>query len=154
MSEYGKYFTINKDIENIINNNEEKKVLKPLKKIIGFFNVIILINFFILQFSNAFDYNYYFQILLNELICIYLWTKIREITIKYHIQKIKLILFFILLFNIISFIYYFQYYNKNKSRHYFDFIIFLSIYLSDILFNILCLSFIFTKNKYINKNNI
>ena len=154
MSEYGKYFTINKDIENIINNNEEKKVLKPLKKIIGFFNLIILINFFILQFSNVLDYNYYFQILLNELICIYLWTKIREIKIKYHIQKIKLILFFILLFNIISFIYYFQYYNKNKSSHYFDFIIFLSIYLSDILFNILCLSFIFTINKYINKNNI
>ena len=93
MSEYGKYFTINKDIENIINNNEEKKVLKPLKKIIGFFNVIILINFFILQFSNVLDY---FQILLNELIFIYLWIEIREVKIKLHIQKIKLI--FILLF--------------------------------------------------------
>ena len=154
MSEKDKNMNIDKDFENIINNNKEKKALKPLKKLIGLFNLIILINFFILQFSNIFYYNYYFQLLLNELICIYFWIEIREIKIKYHFQKIKLILFFILLIDIISFIYYFKFYNKNKNRHYYDYIMFWSIYLSDILFNILCLSFIFNINKFFNNNNI
>ena len=154
MSENNSNTIIDKEFENIINNKEEKKILKPLKKLVGFFNLIILINFFILQFSNIFYYNYYFQLLLNELICIYLWIEIREIKIKYHFQKIKLIILFILLFDIISFIYYFKFYSKNKNKYYYDYIMFLSIYLSDILFNILCLSFIFTINKFFNNNNI
>ena len=154
MSENNSNTIIDKEFENIINNKEEKKILKPLKKLVGFFNLIILINFFILQFSNIFYYNYYFQLLLNELICIYLWIEIREIKIKYHFQKIKLIILFILLFDIISFIYYFKFYSKNKNKYYYDYIMFLNIYLSDILFHILCLSFIFTINKFFNNNNI
>ena len=154
MSENNSNTIIDKEFENIINNKEEKKILKPLKKLVGFFNLIILINFFILQFSNIFYYNYYFQLLLNELICIYLWIEKREIKFKYHFQKIKLILYFILLFDIISFIYYFKFYSKNKNKYYYDYIMFLNIYLSDILFHILCLSFIFTINKFFNNNNI
>ena len=154
MSENNSNTIIDKEFENIINNKEEKKILKPLKKLVGFFNLIILINFFIFQFSNIFYYNYYFQLLLNELICIYLWIEIREIKIKYHFQKIKLIILFILLFDIISFIYYFKFYSKNKNKYYYDYIMFLNIYLSDILFHILCLSFIFTINKFFNNNNI
>ena len=154
MSENNSNTIIDKEFENIINNKEEKKILKPLKKLVGFFNLIILINFFILQFSNIFYYNYYFQLLLNELRCIYLWIEIREIKIKYHFQKIKLVILFILLFDIISFIYYFKFYSKNKNKYYYDYIMFLNIYLSDILFHILCLSFIFTINKFFNNNNI
>ena len=144
-----------KEFETMIHIKNEKKILKPLKKIIGFFNIILLINFFILQFGNLSHFNYYIQILLNEIICIYLWIEIREIKIKYHINKAKIILFVVFLIDIISFLYQlknFPYDSLNKSL--FDFIMLLVIYLTDILFNLLCLYSLFSTNKFLNKNNI
>ena len=144
-----------KEFETMIHIKNEKKILKPLKKIIGFFNIILLINFFILQFGNLSHFNYYIQILLNEIICIYLWIEIREIKIKYHINKAKIILFVVFLIDIISFLYQlknFPYASLNKSL--FDFIMLLVIYLTDILFNLLCLYSLFSTNKFLNKNNI
>ena len=85
---------IENDFENILKNKFERKALKPLKKIIGLFNIFILINFFILQFNNISHINYYIQLLLNEFICIYLWVEIRNITLKYNINKIKLNILF------------------------------------------------------------
>ena len=142
------------EFETIINKNNEKKILKPLKKMIGFFNIILLINFFILQFNQVTNFNYYIQLLLNEIICIYLWIEIREIKIKYHINKVKIILFGVFLIDIISFLYQlkiFPYNSLNKSL--FDFIMLLVIYLTDILFVLLCLFSLFSTNKFLNKTN-
>ena len=152
---------IENDFENIIINNFERKALKPLKEIIGLFNIIILFNFFILQFNNISHINYYIQLLLNEVICIYLWIEIRKITIKYNINKIKFILLLVIIFGIISFIYQlktfpsteFNNFNKNNKK-YLDLIMLFLIYISDIFFNILCLLFIIARNNEIVDNNI
>ena len=152
---------IENDFENIIKNNFERKALKPLKKIIGLFNIIILFNFFILQFNNISHINYYIQLLLNEVICIYLWIEIRKIAIKSNINKIKLILLSVIIFGIISFIYQLKTFpstesnnfNKNNKK-YLDLIMLFLIYISDIFFNILCLLFLITKNNEIVDNNI
>ena len=152
---------IKKQYKNLININFEKKGLKPLKKLIGLFNIIILINFFILQFNNISHLNYYFQIILNEILCIYLWIEIRERLFKYHIGKIKIILFSILLLDIFLFIYQLKNFKlniqgndiKNDKLH-FDFIILIIIYITNILYNILCLLFIFTINKFFKENHI
>ena len=152
---------IENDFENIIKNNFERKALKPLKKIIGLFNIIILFNFFILQFNNISHINYYIQLLLNEVFCIYLWIEIRKITIKYNINKIKFILLSVIIFGIISFIYQLktfpstEFNNSNKNnKKYLDLIMLFLIYISDIFFNILCLLFIIARNNEIVDNNI
>ena len=152
---------IENDFENIIKNKFERKALKPLKKIIGLFNIFILINFFILQFNNISYINYYIQLLLNEFICIYLWTEIRRITLKYNINKIKFILLSVIIFGIISFIYQLKTFssteynniNKNNKKN-LDLIMLFLIYISNIFFNILCLYFLISKNNEIVNNNI
>ena len=142
------------EFETIINKNNEKKILKPLKKLIGFFNIILLLNFFILQFNNISNFNYYIQLLLNEIICIYLWTEIREIKIKHHINKAKIILFGVFLIDIISFLYQLKKYPYNSlNKSLFDFIMLLVIYLTDILFILLCLFSLFSTNKFLYKSN-
>ena len=152
---------IENNFENIIKNNFERKALKPLKKIIGLFNIFILINFFILQFNNISHLNYYIQLLLNEFICIYLWVEIRNITLKYNINKIKFILLSVIIFGIISFIYQLKTFSSTEfnnlnhnNKKYLDLIMLFLIYISNIFFNILCLFFLIKKSNEIVNNNI
>ena len=149
-----------KEFHKIIILNNEKKILKPLKKVIGLFNIIILINFFILQFNGISHFNFYLQLLLNEIICIYLWIEIREIKIKMHIYKTKLIIFIVLIFDIIYFLYQLKTFpsnilknNNNNKIPRLDFIMLFIIYLSDISFNIICLLFIYSIGKFFNNIN-
>ena len=152
---------IENDFENILKNKFERKALKPLKKIIGLFNIFILLNFFILQFNNISHINYYIQLLLNEFICIYLWVGIRNITLKYKFNKIKFILLSVIIFGIISFIYQLKTFSSTEfnnlnhnNKKYLDLIMLFLIYISNIFFNILCLFFLIKKSNEIVNNNI
>ena len=152
---------IENNFENIIKNSFERKALKPLKKIIGLFNIFILIYFFILQFNNISHLNYYIQLLLNEFICVYLWVEIRNITIKYNINKIKFILLSVIIFGIISFIYQLKTFPStesnnfnNNNKKYLDLLMLFLIYISNIFFNLLSLFFLIKKNNEIVNNNI
>ena len=140
-------YTNEKGFENLIIINYDKKALKPL---IGLFNLIILINFFILQFGNITHFNYYFQLILNEFICIYLWIEIRAIKVKYHINQIKIILFSDLLFSIIIFIYKLKTVSSKFIGINLDFIMLIIIFLSDTFFIIIFLICCFNISKYLN----
>ena len=132
------------DVNFILKQKSLYKQLKPVRSIIVLYSILILIDLFILQAFRLSNNNYYITFLTNEIICFYLWTKIRSVELRQDVTKIKIIFVINLLFELIIFSFGF----KNRKIHsLLDLFMFWVINLTNIIFNIFCLFILKLLNK-------
>ena len=84
------------------NNN---KIIDKLKIYLEIFNILIIINYIILHYSEINNIIFFFQLLSAEIIILYLWISIRKDKIK--LNK-KLVLYYTSFHSLLSIIYCFQ----------------------------------------------
>ena len=121
------------DVNYILKQKILYKQLKPIRSIIVLYTLLVLIDLFILQAFRLSNNNYYATILINEIICFYLWTKIRNVEIKQNITKIAIIFVLNLLFESIIFSYGFK---NRKIKSILDLLMFWVINFTNAIFNI------------------